>query len=521
MNPIACDCDPLLMKTFHNSCQILLGLLFAGASLAAASGASYVRDMGRGVNLGNLLEAPSEGEWGVTLEKEDLHRVASLDFRHVRLPVRWDGKGTLSEPGFDRVARTVPYTVDPRFFARVDSAIAWARANRLMVVLNDHHHESLFENCAAERPRFLAIWKQVAEHYRNLPDSVAFEILNEPHGTVTAEAWNDLLDTALKIIRQSNPTRTVVIGGPEWSGVSGLSALRLPSGDTNLILTVHDYDPMTFTHQGADWIRPTPPSGVAWKGTRYEKLAARQAAETVRDYSRIHQIPVWMGEFGAYEMADSVSRARWAEYHARLYESMGFSWAWWELKAGFGIWDRGTRSWNRYLTKALLSNDTSCLRLPSAPSGGVDLVENGNFASGARWSFNGSSRAELSFDGGAASILVRQKGANTWDVQLLQFPLALRKGIDYALLFDAWSDHPRSIGASLGMSGAPWAPYASTVAALGTVRRTYVASFQAGFEDPQARVAFDLGGDTGIVHIADVRLMAFDSTLARREAFRP
>lgn len=245
LNLVAGHRDTRHMKLFRPSLAVLL----LTVSLSFASGASFVRDMGRGVNLGNLLEAPSEGEWGVSLEKEDLRRVASLGFRHVRLPVRWDGKGTLSEPGFDRAARTPPYTVDPRFFARVDSAISWARQNRLMVVLNDHHHESLFENCAAERPRFLAIWRQIAEHYRNLPDSVAFEILNEPHGTVNAEAWNGLLDTALKIIRQSNPTRAVVIGGPEWSGVSGLSTLRLPSGDANLILTVHDYDPMTFTHQ--------------------------------------------------------------------------------------------------------------------------------------------------------------------------------------------------------------------------------------------------------------------------------
>jgi len=447
--------------------------------------------------------------------------VASLGFRHVRMPVRWDGKGTLAEPGFDRIARTPPYAVDRRFFARVDSAIAWARQNQLMVVLNDHHHESLFENYAAERPRFLAMWRQIAEHYRNLPDSVAFEILNEPHGTVTPEAWNELLDTTLKIIRQSNPRRPVVIGSADWGGVSALPALRLPAGDTNLILTVHDYEPMTFTHQGAEWIRPTPPAGVAWQGTRYEKLAARQVAEAVRDFARAHRVPVLMGEFGAFERADSVSRGRWAAYRARLYESMDFAWSWWELKSGFGIWDRGSGSWNRYLTDVLLSNDTFCLRLPSPPPGGVDLVVNGNFASDAHWILNGAARTDFVFELAAAHIRVREARTNSWDVQLLQYPLALRKGVDYVLLFEAWSDFPHRLGASVGMSASPWAAYASASVVTGLERRRYVVSFQAGFDDPQARVAFDLGGDTGIVHIADVRLMAFDSTLARRGAFRP
>jgi len=48
-----------------------------------------------------------------------------------------------------------------------------------------------------------------------------------------------------------------------------------------------------------------------------------------------------------------------------------------------------------------------------------------------------------------------------------------------------------------------------------------VVAFQAGFDDTLARVAFDLGGDTGEVYIAGVRLLAFDTTIARRGAYFP
>ena len=60
----------------------------------------------RGVNLGNMLEAPSEGEWGLFVQEEyfDLIKEAGFDF--IRLPVRWN---THADQEF-------PYTVDPTFF---------------------------------------------------------------------------------------------------------------------------------------------------------------------------------------------------------------------------------------------------------------------------------------------------------------------------------------------------------------------------------------------------------------------
>lgn len=44
----------------------------------------------RGVNMGNMLEAPNEGEWGLFVQEEyfDLIKQAGFDF--VRLPVRWN-----------------------------------------------------------------------------------------------------------------------------------------------------------------------------------------------------------------------------------------------------------------------------------------------------------------------------------------------------------------------------------------------------------------------------------------------
>ena len=43
----------------------------------------------RGVNLGNALEAPTEGEWGVVLQADYFDHIAEAGFDTVRIPIRW------------------------------------------------------------------------------------------------------------------------------------------------------------------------------------------------------------------------------------------------------------------------------------------------------------------------------------------------------------------------------------------------------------------------------------------------
>jgi endoglucanase len=495
----------------NNLLSGILAVCLCMPTLLQAGAKSFVKSQGRGVNLGNMLEAPSEGAWSVVLKEQDLSMIASKGFQNVRIPIRWDGSGVGSAK-FDRVARTAPYTVDPRFFTRVDSAIAWARRNHLVVVLNDHHHDSLFQNLEHERPRFIAMWKQIAERYKDLPtDSVAFEILNEPNTQVTVEAWNGLLDTTLKTIRQSNASRPVVIGTANWGGLSGLSGLKIPDADSNLILTIHYYEPFSFTHQGADWVDPVPPVGVEWKATYYEKLAVRQAMDAIADYAKARDLPVYIGEFGAYSKGDSSSRGRWAAYCARLFESYGFSWAWWEFKAGFGVYDEASQTWNKLLMEALVSSDTTPLVPGEPPEGGIDLATNGGFTSKSRWSFNASQgAATFSVNGQVGLVSVSESASDAWGIQLIQSPVVLVKGLTHVLQFDAWASSPRSIDGSLGMSKTPWTGYVSAAAGLGTSPKTFFASFVPATTDSTARICFNLGPDTGDIRIDNVKLLVWD-----------
>ena len=100
-----------------------------------------------------------------------------------------------------------------------------------------------------------------------------FEILNEPSLKLTTARWSDEVPTLLAAVRETNPTRAVLVGPGNWNQIQELPDLKLPP-DPDLILTVHTYEPFEFTHQGATWQerpaadRPALPAARRGGGTR-------------------------------------------------------------------------------------------------------------------------------------------------------------------------------------------------------------------------------------------------------------
>lgn len=220
---------------------------------------------GRGVNLGNALEAPREGDWGLTITERHVEAIADAGFRTVRLPVKWSA----------HAADTPPYGIDPGFLARVDEVVGWVLDQGLRVVVNVHHYDEMATDPAAHVQRWLGIWRQLAEHYRDAPDELAFELLNEPNEALADTLWNSMVHQAVAVVREQNPTRLVVVGPTHWNAIGALAGLQLPDDD-HLVLTVHFYDPFDFTHQGAEWVDPAPPVGRPWTGTRVVPTALWQ-----------------------------------------------------------------------------------------------------------------------------------------------------------------------------------------------------------------------------------------------------
>ncbi|MFL5241172.1 MAG: glycoside hydrolase family 5 protein [Gemmataceae bacterium] len=303
------------------------------------------RKLGRGINLGNALEAPHEGDWGVTLKPEYFRAIKEAGFASVRLPTKWSAH---AKPD-------APYTIDRKFAERLDWAIDQALANKLNIVVNVHHYAEMDSDPDKELPRLVGLWEQIAARYQDKPAGLYFELLNEPHEKLVDAKWNAVLAALVKVIRKTNPARPVIVGPAQWNAIGSLDKLELPKEDKNLIVTVHYYDPYQFTHQGASWVKGADKwKGRKWTGSDSEKAAVHKQLEKAQAWGKKHDRPIFLGEFGTFAAADAASRARWMHHVVHEAENLGFSWAYWEFCAGFGVYDPKTNEWRKALKAALL-----------------------------------------------------------------------------------------------------------------------------------------------------------------------
>ena len=306
--------------------------------------------LGRGVNMGNMLEAPREGDWKVRVEQRFIDKAAA-SFTTVRIPVRWT----------NHAAKTADATLDETFAKRVDAVVDAFLAKGVYVILDLHHYSQIFGDAVQANefavdpelvePRLIMIWKQVAERYRDRSPKLIFELLNEPHGKMSGENWNQLMPKLLAEVRQSNPTRSVIVGPGYWNHARRLPQLKLPA-DRNLIVTLHSYDPFNFTHQGISWMKQFPPGVKCCDAGQRKQLT--DTLDAAKQWSVANGYPIYIGEFGAFQAADMDSREVYTRLARDEFEKRGFGWAYWEFASSFGVFDPAANAWREPLRRALL-----------------------------------------------------------------------------------------------------------------------------------------------------------------------
>ncbi|MGB7582885.1 MAG: glycoside hydrolase family 5 protein [Sedimentisphaerales bacterium] len=348
--------------------KILTVILISFASVCAAANEPNATSgpdpfkmnqlLGRGVNFGNAFDAPTEGAWGVVLQEEYFQAAKDIGFDSIRLPVRWSAHAMTAPP----------YTISPEFMKRVDWAVNCALSRKLPVMLNMHHYGELYADPVKEKERYLALWKQIAGHFKDYPNTLVFELMNEPQKELTADPWNERMKDALAVIRQSNPNRTLVIGPAHYNQIHYLTLLDIPKEERNVIVTIHDYFPLTFTHQGAAWLSKGEPNdwlGTKWTGTEDEKQEIIRDLDYAAAWGKKNNRPINLGEFGAYDKADMDSRARWTKFMADTAIERGMSFDYWEFCAPeFGLYDQKTKTFRKPLLEAVLPPAASKVEPP-------------------------------------------------------------------------------------------------------------------------------------------------------------
>lgn len=301
------------------------------------------RDLGRGVNV--LGYDPIwQSMAAARFRQEDFEIIKAGGFSTLRVnlyPFKHMGDGP-------------EYRISEAWWNTMDWIVSNARQAHLNVIVDLHEYEAMGKDAEGNRGKFLAFWRQAAERFQDASDDIVFEILNEPNGQMTPERWNQYLREALAIIRQSNPTRAVIIGPSHWNSIDELKDLQLPEEDRHLIVTVHYYKPMEFTHQGASWTKTKFPVGRTWEGTAEERAAVAGDFQKAQNWATLHNRPIFLGEFGAYDKGDMDSRARYTQCVARTAERMGWSWAYWQFDSDFIVYDVGAGKWVEAIHRALI-----------------------------------------------------------------------------------------------------------------------------------------------------------------------
>lgn len=300
----------------------LLGVV--SSTQAQMTPAEAVSLMGRGINLGNTLEPPTEAAWNnPRAEEYYFDDYVSAGFKTVRVPVRWD----------QHTATTSPYAVNGAWMDRVEEVVDWGLSRDLFVVLNAHHEDWLKQDYSAHNTaRFDSIWSQVATRFKDKTERLQFEIINEPQG-LTREQTDELNARILGIIRKTNPTRIVVYSGAGWSSATDMMAAAIPDDDY-LMAYYHSYDPWEF-------------GGLATRGwgSEADRADLRQRTQQVAAWSANNGIPVALSEFGAIHDNDHNDRMKF--YAAYVEEALdaGLVTQVWDDGGDFRVYDRQNREW--------------------------------------------------------------------------------------------------------------------------------------------------------------------------------
>ncbi len=326
------------------------------------SAKELVAEMTAGWNLGNTLEATggeglsSETSWGnPKITKGMIDTVCEKGFDSIRIPITWG----------NHVSEAPDYTIDPEWMDRVEEVVNYALDDGMYVLIDSHHEEFWripdFEHIKDVDAENIAIWKQVAERFKDYGDHLVFEGLNEPRTKGSNEEWNggthdervyvnqlnkSFVDT-VRATGGNNEKRLLLVTTYAGSNLdAAMSELEIPD-DPHIGVAIHAYEPYAFTfNNGESWELFT------WDGSHNGDII--KLMSRLDRYFLQKDIPVLLTEYGAMNKQENTEEVnKWAEAYVSRATEKGIPCFWWDNgiynQSGekFAILDRKNLTWYR------------------------------------------------------------------------------------------------------------------------------------------------------------------------------
>lgn len=250
--------------------------------------------------------------------RADIDSMAAWGFNSIRLPMHYN----LYTKPVEEEPEPGKNTWLPKGFAMTDSLLAWCKANKIYLILDLHAapggqgHDLPISDRDTSKPslwqseanlqKTIALWKKLAERYKEEAYIAAYDIINEPNWgfedptdkTGEREKKNEplrkLMMDITAAIREVDKKHIIIIEGNRWgNSYAGV----LPPWDDNMVLSFHKY------------------------GNYNNAKSINHFLELRNQYN----IPIWLGEAGE-------NSNTWFTEAIALMEEHQIGWAWWQLK---------------------------------------------------------------------------------------------------------------------------------------------------------------------------------------------
>ncbi len=250
--------------------------------------------------------------------KKDIDAMAQWGFNSIRLPMHFDlytlpvdqepvaGQHTWLEKGFEMTDRLLEWCKQNKIYLILDlHAAPGGQGNDLAISDRNPDKPSRWDS-EANQQKTIALWKKLAERYKDEEWMGAYDIINEPNWGFedvkdfrgTAEKKNEPLKKLMvditKAIREVDKKHIIIIEGNGFgNNYNGI----LPAWDDNMVLSFHKYG--NFNTEGA--------------------------IKNFLNLREQHNMPIWLGESGE-------NSNTWFTEAIALVEGHGIGWAWWQEK---------------------------------------------------------------------------------------------------------------------------------------------------------------------------------------------
>lgn len=388
--PLARRSPLRLLTTCLVAAMLAVGLSATGWTTRASAdtvtplnAAQIVADMGAGWNLGNSLEAssngyPSETAWNnPTVTQAQIDRVRAAGFKTIRIPVSY----------LNAIGSAPNYTIDAAWLNRIQQVVDYAYNRGMYVVINMHGDgyktvggSWLICDAADQttiKAKYQKAWQQIATRFQAYDQRLILESMNEnfdgQYGNPTQpcysniNSYNQIFVDTVRRAGGNNNLRWLLV--PGWNTNIDYTAgdygfviptdthrsSSIPSNEQRLMISVHYYSPWDFageengtiTQWGAGSTNASKKS--TWGQEDYMDAQLKKTYDkfVTRGY------PVVVGEYGAidkssHDSANNRYRQDFARTLVATAKKYGASTIYWDNgvngQYGFGLFNRSASS---------------------------------------------------------------------------------------------------------------------------------------------------------------------------------